>query len=399
MVARALDLLPDAVAGVLGLGLGAALVIAGTRAIGWWALLLVVASALGLGLRVGARPPAVGKMQLAVSAAAVLALTAGLFGVAMVPARKEVPSWQALAPSDAEPMRLDLGESGADATTGGRRSDEGRGTSTGDGASTAAEASTRPEGSSSGGEVEPETPRRSAPHLSSRPLFEPPRDDTTGGSEDTASDTSGGELVVAVAEQCRDGMTFIEGGRFEGRDVASFCLDTTEVTVRSYERCVRDGACSKAGCNKSHIAMGTLPEDCVDWEQAKAFCAHTGKRLPTSREWKWAARGRGEGRTYPWGEEEPTCERVVMRGGCGKDGTWPVGSKWKGDSRDGVKDLAGNVFEWTSTADGESRFACGGTWSTSRPEDFRSSFCHSFNPRGKTSYVGFRCARNSRRPQ
>lgn len=439
-VARTLDLLPDAAALLLGLALGLALVAASSRNAAWWVLVPAVGAALGLGLRAEVRPKSQGWVRPTSGAMVTLALAGGLLGIGMEPAQQEGPSWQELTPSDAEAMRWDLGDGGGstDGSTGGTTGgSEDTGAST-EGESTGQEASSSSGGDESTGEAPPPRPpeRRPRPAVTD----EPPVEDVAGARPartiDLASavptarlgihgggavtlDPSRLEPRVEPGEEarCREGMTFIAGGSFDGHDIESFCLDTTEVRVSSYERCMRDGKCGEAGkewgldgdyspgdyCNRNHDDRGSHPMNCVDWKQAVAFCAWAGKRLPTQWEWEWAARGRDRGWTYPWGDApEPSCERVVMRegaDGCGKDRTWAVGSKPKGNSRDGVSDLAGNVWEWTSSKEGERRIVRGGSWDLDFPGLFRASYRFDVLPADRFLGVGFRCARTAARPQ
>jgi formylglycine-generating enzyme required for sulfatase activity len=85
----------------------------------------------------------------------------------------------------------------------------------------------------------------------------------------------------------------------------------------------------------------------VTWIEARTFCQWVGGDLPTETQWEKAARGT-DGRIYPWGNDAITCERANY-GGCSGD-TMPVGQHSPaGDSPYGVADMAGNVWEWTSS--------------------------------------------------
>ena len=149
-----------------------------------------------------------------------------------------------------------------------------------------------------------------------------------------------------------------------------YFIDRTGVTIGQYRACVEAGSCkepwSKSDneyCNWGHSGREDHPINCVDWNQAEAFCRWAGKRLPTEAEWEKAARGT-EGRKYPWGNREASCDYAVMDDGgdgCGKDRTWPVCAKERGNSPYGLCDMAGNVWEWVSDWYGEEYYESGAT--------------------------------------
>ena len=174
------------------------------------------------------------------------------------------------------------------------------------------------------------------------------------------------------------GGTFTMGVRKDIVTVASFWLDVTEVTA---DATATFGASGK----------GNHPINCVDWSQATAYCASAGRRLPTEREWQWAARGAARGSAYPWGDDAPGGQLCWNR----KDGTCAVGSFPAGDSPQGVKDLAGNVWEWTySNHDASVRVDRGGGWYDSSPGVLRASFSFRGAPLYRSNNLGFRCARS-----
>jgi formylglycine-generating enzyme required for sulfatase activity/tRNA A-37 threonylcarbamoyl transferase component Bud32 len=233
--------------------------------------------------------------------------------------------------------------------------------------------------------------------------------------------------VAALGKPCPAGMVRIAGGTFqmgspagEGYDderprhpetVASFCLDRTEVTVAAYRACVESGACTEADrearCNWGVAGRDDHPINCIDWAQARAYCASAGKRLPSEKEWELAARG-AEGRTYPWGDAPPA-DRACWNGegsdvGKGlRESTCAVGSHPAGSTPEGVQDMAGNVWEWVEDvycpylAPGcaeTARVNRGGAFSYGYATDLRAANRHRYAATRRSPGVGMRCARS-----
>jgi formylglycine-generating enzyme required for sulfatase activity len=89
-----------------------------------------------------------------------------------------------------------------------------------------------------------------------------------------------------------------------------------------------------------------FPVIAVSWDWAVKFCSYYGGDLPTQDMWEKAARGTGQF-FYPWGSNEINSSFANYNNRIGK--IVPVKSNTKNISPFGVWDMAGNVWEWTST--------------------------------------------------
>ena len=197
------------------------------------------------------------------------------------------------------------------------------------------------------------------------------------------------------------GGTFQYQGEREGT-VKAFRIGATAVTVLAYARCVKEGACSEPRSGGAQACnWGTErtdhPINCVDWHQATAFCRWIGGRLLSEEEREYVAAGGSEDRTYPWGNEEPG-SRACWNGTGNDQGrgnrktTCAVRSYKQGDSKWGVHDLAGNVFELTSSPyDATYMVIRGGGWWVANPLFLRAWGRARVHPNSMDAQYGFRC--------
>jgi formylglycine-generating enzyme required for sulfatase activity len=118
----------------------------------------------------------------------------------------------------------------------------------------------------------------------------------------------------------------------------------------------------------------------VAHEDAAAYAAWAGARLPTEAEWEFAARGGLAGAAFTWGDAVRPDGRIMANTWDGLDFPWrstgesgflrtaPVGSFPPNGF--GLYDMAGNVWEWT------------GDWWAGHPADAGKPCCVPVNPRG-----------------
>lgn len=143
----------------------------------------------------------------------------------------------------------------------------------------------------------------------------------------------------------------------------AFYIDEYEVTNALYNICISEGACDSprgGGSRYKDATYAQHPVTNVNWFMAKIYCEWRGGRLPTEAEWEKTARGE-DAFVYPWGNDfngnvlnfcDRSCEEFNNPNEIYDDGyvyTSPVGTYPDGVSPYGVYDMAGNVWEWTSS--------------------------------------------------
>ena len=181
----------------------------------------------------------------------------------------------------------------------------------------------------------------------------------------TSSGTSGTTTTTTAA--IKPELIEIPGGAFQmGRNngppqeipahqvsVQSFFVDKTEVTNAEYADFVREtnhSPPSHWNGTKPSFGQELWPVVNVSFEDANAFASWRSKRdgvsyrLPTEAEWEYAARNGESNDLYPWGRDWKEKQAVLKEATPSTVGTHPAGN-----SRWGVADLLGNVWEWTSS--------------------------------------------------
>lgn len=152
--------------------------------------------------------------------------------------------------------------------------------------------------------------------------------------------------------------------------------------------------------DNSDYNQGNQPVVGVSVADAESYAAwlssQTGKtyRLPTEEEWEKAARA-GKEIIYPWGDTSPDDNKNANYKGNGAySAPSPVGSFENGNNEWGLVDMAGNVWEWTSSTHSDNseaaeRIVKGGSWMDG-PTDLRISNFRSVDGSQGYADIGFR---------
>lgn len=224
----------------------------------------------------------------------------------------------------------------------------------------------------------------------------------------------------ADSGEVSEALLFIQGGMFfMGADdgdfderprhevtVESFYMDVHEVTNAQYKVFAEAASRQLPPFWQPEIDKPDEPVVGVTWDDARAYAAWAGKRLPTEAEWEYAARGGTSGQKYCWGD-------IPDRRFANYSSFGIVQVQKFAPNPYGLHDMTGNVWEWcsdwyggdfyavsparnvTGPVDGALKVLRGGAWYCG-PDEVRAANRFYASPDAKSFNVGFRCVRDAR---
>lgn len=221
------------------------------------------------------------------------------------------------------------------------------------------------------------------------------------------------ESAISQAEQnLRNTGWFERENERQTANLASFCLSRNLVTNQEYQEFINATNHRTPGITETEYQQqgflvhpyskvkdflwtkGTYPtntaqhpvvlvsyDDAIAYADWKAQQTNATYRLPTAVEWEKVARGE-TGKYFPWGND--WLDDGTNAGGSGLNYTSAIGNFPLSKSEYGVEDMAGNVFEYTSTLQQQNTLAvmkgcswddlpgfCRGAYQHTRPIDSR----------------------------
>ncbi len=146
---------------------------------------------------------------------------------------------------------------------------------------------------------------------------------------------------------------------YHGKELRDGAIDHTRLPEEARKRCGTRSQPFYWG-KRASLDHNNQPVVGINWWEAQAYCAWltaSGQAdgwlsgdcvvaLPSEREWEYAARGEGQEREYPWGDDWDDDLAHLWTGALRLRATTPVGCYPDGQSRNGILDLVGNAWEW-----------------------------------------------------
>jgi serine/threonine protein kinase len=233
-----------------------------------------------------------------------------------------------------------------------------------------------------------------------RALDGPPADVAADPEMTTALSKAREELSAELSR--RAGMAFVPpgtaalwtaAGQKRRVDVPAFFIDFTEVSNADYRKYIEAAGARSPWSDGFPEDRAAFPVTDVSFEEASAFAAWAGKRLPREEEWIRAAAG-DENRAFPWGD----------RFGAGKCNTRGAGiadivevdAYPESLSPFGCHNMAGNAAEWSQSlfhTKGSRRLVLGGSF-LSPPAAVRTGVRLGAPPDYRHPSLGFRCVKD-----
>ena len=181
----------------------------------------------------------------------------------------------------------------------------------------------------------------------------------------------------------------------------AFYMDVYEVTVGQFKKFLKSLSYKPAKPIDWDDVSEYSPSDkhpmiYVSWHDATAYAKWAGRRLPTEKEWEFAARGGLKNKKYPWGDDQSLARNYANYRGTGGKDKWKESAALVGSFKPngyGLYDIAGNAWEWCQDwydSDKDSRVLRGGYW-VSNTINLRVARRTNYPPDSRGSSLGFRC--------
>ena len=123
-----------------------------------------------------------------------------------------------------------------------------------------------------------------------------------------------------------------------------FWIDVYKVSRSVYDLCVDTGECIEAAVDSISFEP-SHPVNNITWYMAALFCESRDARLPSERQWEYAARG-PDSLNYPWGNEFEASQIISI---SNDEARATVDAEPSGESWVGARQLTFNGREWTSS--------------------------------------------------